>query len=293
LDFVTSVFFVLGLAWCVRLWNSSNHLFVLFWFALGMQGGLFAEPSTAPHAYRTMMVIPVVSFFAASALSLFCAAVPRALGKWQFGNRAQAIACVSLLSCIVAVNYWTYFVRRPKSVAVWEEEGREGGLPARISTERKGSALLLVDPLFGWKVVVANTSFLAYWPGKLFEPAFVSGNFLLSEPKFAKYEDNRGVIYFYPPVFARMVRSLFPSAANEVVNSPHGEALYGVVQFDLGDLRERLRSADKERLADALANIASFYEAQLPLDAEVGPRRPLLISSANAARERARELTTR
>jgi hypothetical protein len=293
LEFVTSVFFVLGLAYCIQFWNRRHHMFLLLWFALGMQGGLLAEPSAAPHAYRTMMVIPTACFFAASSLSLFCAAIARALGKLQFGNSAQVIVCVVLSSYIVAANYRTYFVRRPKSAEVWEEEGRDGGLPARISAQRTSPALMLVDPLFVWKVVVANTWFLSYQPGKLFEPVFVSGNFLLAEPRFVQYGDEREVTYFYPPVFTRMIRSLFPSAPNEVVRSPHGETLYGIVKLNLGDLRDRLRSADKQKLAGALANTASFYEAQLPLDAEVGPRRQLLMNEVKAARERIAELAAR
>ena len=201
--------------------------------------------------------------------------------------------CLALLGYIVAANSWTFFIKRPKSPQVWEEEGRDGGLPARINSYRNESALLLVDPLFVWKVVVVNTWFLTYRPGKLFQPVFVAGNFLLSGPRLAQYADERELIYLYPPEFTRMIRSLFPQAPKETVYSPSNEPLYGVLKVSLADLRARLRSADKEKLADALANIALFYETQLRVDAEAGPRRQLLLDESKTAFSTARELAAR
>ena len=293
LDFVTSVFFILGLACCVRFWKRLHNLFLLLWFGLGIQGGLLADPLAAPHAYRTMMIIPVICFFAATSLSLFFTLARQALARLQSRNMILLPVCIALLGYVFVANYWTYFVKRPKSSQVWEEEGRDGGIPARISSYRKESALLLVDPLFLWKVVVVNTWILTYRPGKLFEPVLVSGNLLLSEQKLAQYSDQRQLIYFYPPEFTRMIRSLFPEEPNEAAYSPSGEPLYGIVKVNLGALRERLRSADKRKLADALANIALFYGTQLRVDAEVGPRRQLLVDESNAALAAARQLTTR
>ena len=271
LDFVTSVFFILGFAYCLRFWKAPHNLFLLLWFGLGIQGGLLAEPSAAPHAYRTFMIIPVLCFFAATSFSLFFTIALQAPVKVQMRNIILMSLCIALSGYVFVANYRAYFVKRPASSQVWQEEGRDGGLPARISSYRKDSALLLVDPLFVWKIVVANTWFLTYRPGKLFEPVFVSGNFLLSGPKLAQYGDERALIYFYPPEFARMIRSMFPEAPHEAVYSPSNEPLYGILKVSLADLRERLRSADKGKLADALANIALFYETQLGVDAEVGP----------------------
>ena len=90
-----------------------------------------------------------------------------------------------------------------------------------------------------------------------------------------------------------MVRSLFPEAPHEAAHAPSGEPLYGIMRVSVADLRKRLRSADKEKLAEALAKIAGFYEAQLRVDAEVGPRRQLLIDESKAALITARQLTAR
>jgi hypothetical protein len=240
-----------------------------------------------------MMIIPVVCFFAATSFSLFFTIARKAPAKLYPRNIILIAVCIVLLGYILVDNYWTYFVKRPKSSQVWEEEGRDGGLPARINSYRNESALLLVDPLFVWKIIVVNTWFLTYRPGKLFEQVFVSGNFLLFEPKLARYGDERKLIYFYPPELTRMVRSLFPEAPHEAAYAPSGEPLYGIMRVSVADLRKRLRSADKEKLAEALAKIAGFYEAQLRVDAEVGPRRQLLIDESKAALITARQLTAR
>jgi hypothetical protein len=293
LEFVTSIFFVLGAAYYLRFWKEWQNLFILVWFALGMQGGLLAEPSASPHAYRTLMINPLTSLFAARSGILFFDCLWKTVAKFRARRLVAATIAIASSGYIAAANYWIYFVKRPISPEVWEEEGRDGGIPARIQTYQDGESLLLVDPIFVWKVVVVNSWFLTYQRGKLFEPVFVSGNLLLAPSRLERYDGERTLIYFFPPVFSRMTGSLFPEAQTEVVSSPGGERLYGVAKIRLADLRERLRSVDPRRFADALMNTALFYEAQIPLDAEAGLRRELLVREAKAARDAARELNMR
>lgn len=293
LDFVTSILFVLGLAYYLGFWKERNDLFILVWFALGLQGGLLAEPSASPHAYRTLMINPLASLFAATSGTLFFDYLRKSMANFNARTLVPAAFAIALSGYVVVVNYWIYFVKRPTSPQVWEEEERDGGLPVRIQTYQKNGSLVLVDPVFIWKIVVVNSWFLTYRPGKLFEPVFVAGNFLLAPPKLEPYGDERTLVYFFPPVFTRMIRSLFPEAQSELVSSQGGEPLYGITKVRLADLRERLRSADRERLADALLKTDLFYQAQLPTDAEAGPRRALLVNESKAAREAARKLMTR
>jgi 4-amino-4-deoxy-L-arabinose transferase-like glycosyltransferase len=113
LDFVTSVFFVLGLAHYLRFWRDPQRLFVIVWFVLGLQGGLLAEPSASPHAYRTLMISAAACLFAAAAAHAFFRAGSATLLNVRHG-RAMAVAITTVLLTAIAVdNFRIYFFKRP------------------------------------------------------------------------------------------------------------------------------------------------------------------------------------
>jgi len=280
LDFATAIFFVLGFAYCLRSWKNAKAMLVLLWFAMGLQGGLLADPSDSPNVYRTFMVSPIAYFFAAAAIHLSLEVLSRSLPQFKFKDMVPVILGMALISYSVSINYWTYFVKRPKTREVWEEESRDGGLPAKLASLSGQSRLIIVDPLLLWKVVVVNSWFLNYRAGKLSESPFLAANLFTAEAHLDQLSAEHQLVYVYSPVFARMMRSLFPDAKNEVVLSPFGDPLYGVVTFTVADLRLRLASSDKRSLAAAIQKTALFYEQQANADAEIGPRRKFLLEES-------------
>lgn len=280
LDFVTAIFFVLGLVYYVRFWKSSHNLFVLLWFALGMQGGLLADPSASPHAYRTFMVSPVACFFAGISVHCFLGACWRSLPNLRYKEVTALILGITLLGTTAFINYRTYFVRRPKSRAVWEEESRDGRLPVKIQLLQKESSLILMDPILLWKIVVLNSWFLTYQPGKLFQHPYLPANVLMAETKLSRVSDEDQVVYVFSPLLVRLMQTLFPDAQSELVFDPSGEPLYGLLKITVSNLRTRLQSVDGKRLASAIHGIALLYEKQLAGDAEIGPRRKFLLEES-------------
>ena len=280
LDFVTAIFFVLGFAYCLRSLKNAKAMLVLLWFALGLQGGLLADPSDSPNAYRTFMVSPIVYFFAATSIHLSLKVLSGSLPQFRRKEIVPMMLGTALICYALSINYWTYFVKRPKTREVWEEESRDGELPAKLASLSGQSRPIIVDPLLLWKVVVVNSWFRNYRSGKLFESPFRAGNLLTAEGYLAQLSAEHQLVYVYSPVFARMMRSLFPDAKNEAVLSPFGDPLYGVVTIAVADLRLRLASVDQRSLAAAIQNTAVFYQEQASADAEIGPRRKFLFEES-------------
>ncbi|HWP24322.1 MAG TPA: glycosyltransferase family 39 protein [Candidatus Binatia bacterium] len=289
LDFVTGIFFVLGLAYSLRGWRDLRTVFVLLWFVLGLQAGLLADPAESPNAYRTLIIAPVVFYFAGAAIYLCFDALRRSLAP-RLRNVTLAIVGLTMAGYLIAINYWTYFVKRPATREVWEEESRDGGLPGRLASLRHGDSVIVLDPLLLWKAAVANSWFLNYRPGEPFESAFIPANLLIADSRLPSSNRDRELVYVYSPVFSRMMSALFSGAPNEMVRSPFGDPLYGVATIAVSELRSRLASAEPRGLAAAIQIVASFYRQQALKDGEIGPRRNFLLEESQRAIEVARRL---
>jgi 4-amino-4-deoxy-L-arabinose transferase-like glycosyltransferase len=290
LDFVTAIFFILGLASQLRSWREPQSLFVLLWFGLGLHAGLLAEPSASPHAYRTFMINPVACLFAASGIQIFFTAVVSSLMALRFRRIGSVIFYVTLLGSISSINYRTYFVARPQSREVWEEEGRDGGLPARIQGYRNESALVMIDPLLLWKIVVVNSWFLNYEPGRMLDASFLPANLLMAETRLAQTDGERPLVFVFSPGFLTLIRTWLPDANSELMRSPFNEPLYGIVRVTTDQFRSRLASTDKTSLAAAVQKIALHYRREAAADAEIGPRRKFLLDESQIGMELARRL---
>jgi hypothetical protein len=293
MDFVASIFFVLGLTYYGYFWKKSHNVFLLLWFALGLLPGLLSEPSTSPHAFRTFIISPAAHFFAATAFYLSLCTLTKTLWNFRYKEVTVQIFCLGLLGIIACANYWTYFISRPKSRDVWEEEVRDGRLPSRSHLRQRDSSIILVDPLLLWKIVVTNSWYLSYRPGKSFESSFLPANLLIGGSKLDQISGEHQLIYFYSPVFGRMIRSLFPDAVNETVSSPAGEPIYGELRIAVSGLRSRLQSVEKNSLAMAIAKTAFFYKQQAEADTEGGPRRRYLLDESKIGFQLSRELDPR
>jgi hypothetical protein len=129
-----------------------------------------------------------------------------------------------------------------------------------------------------------------YRTGKLFVSPFVSANLLVADAKLPSVSDNSQLIYFFPPVFSRMVASLFPNAETTIARSPSEESIFGVARIRLGEVRALGRSIDNKQLSVILSKIARFYDDEASVDGETGPRRKLLGDETRTLLDRARQL---
>lgn len=276
LDFVTAMFFVLGVAYCLRFCKRSHAILPLLWFAMGLQAGLLADPNDSPNAYRIFIISPVVCYFSAIAMSVGCNALSRLQVHLKLSPRPIALVALPAIAFVLSFNYWVYFVKRPEVREVWEEEARDAGLGARIASLRNESRQILVDPALLWKIVVSNTGFLNYRFGQPTAADSLAASLFTVKEHSRGQSSNHEIVYIYSPVFARMVRSLFPDAGSAIARSPFGDALYGLIVISSDDLRSRLATVSAENLSRAIQTTASFYQTQALADTEIGPRRILM-----------------
>jgi len=291
LDFWTSVLFVLGLSYCLRFWNHSQNLFALLWIALGVQAGLLADPAAAPNGYRTMLIIPPVCFFAAIGADRLWRLSLATAPSFPRKNRFDLVAALMLIAYIAFENYSTYFLRRPNSQAVWNEEGRDGRLPAALEALTKDSPTIVVDPLLLWKVVIVNSWFLTYRSGRLFEPLYIESNLLFAEAKFERLGDNGEIAYVFPPVFHNLLRSQFPKAKGQTIVTPAGEVLYEIIWLSIREYKLKMQSLDRRWLASVVAKTALLYENRaITAVPEMGPTEAILRDASRAGFALARRL---
>jgi len=274
LDFVTAMFFVMGLFYCLRCWKRSQAMLPLLWFAMGLQAGLLADPNDSPNAYRIFMISPVVCYFSAVAMSVLCNALWRLQTRLKLNPKTIALAVLPAIAFVVSFNYWVYFVKRPKLPEVWEEEARDAGLAARIASLRNESRQIVVDPALLWKIVAANINFLNYRARQ--PPEFSVSSLFTLKDHLGDQSNKHQIAYIYSPVFARMVRSLFPDAASEITNSPFGDPLYGIIMTPYSDFVSRFSAVEGRSFSAAIQATASFYRSQALADTEIGPRRILM-----------------
>ena len=89
----------------------------------------------------------------------------------------------AFLGYVAFANYSTYYIARLKSREVWEEEGRDGCLPVKLKSMLNKSQVIIVDPLLLLKLVVLNSWFLTYEPGRLFASPYLATHLLMSESR--------------------------------------------------------------------------------------------------------------
>lgn len=289
LDFTTSIFFAFGLLSFLCFWKKSHNLFLLLWFFLGLQGGLLSEPTAAPHAYRTAMIIPAACLFAGAAIYFFAAALARSLPALRLRRALPAGAAITVLVIIAATNYRTYFVSRPNSVKVWEDESADGGVPATIQAIKSESRTILLDPALVWRNIIAGSWILNYRPGKLFDSPYAIGNIFVSDA-IARGAQSSELFYLSPPEFVPMIREIFPEARGKMMMRPTGEPLYSIAGIKVADWRKRLETADRKRLTSIARQIAAYYKDQIPTAEPYGPRIEVLAEESRKMMERAKQV---
>lgn len=291
LDGMTSIFFVLGFAYYLRLWRSSHHLLVILWFGLGLLGGLLSHPTDAPNAYRTAMINPVACLFAGTSINYFLTAVYQRLQSFKFSKLVAALLAATLLAYAAVDNYRIHFIRRPGSPATWREENLDWGIPRIIKSLGHESATFFLDPLLIWDSVIVNSWFLNYQTGKLFVPAYIPSHiFRAPETPASEAKMDAYIIYLSPPPFLPLIQKVFPEAQTGIVSTPFGKDLYAVTKLKTSDWQTRLGSANNKELAVFAYEMAHLYKNRAAAFMGSGPVRNFLLEQSAKEFAYAKEL---
>ncbi len=269
LDFLTAVFFVLGVVYALRRWGETAHALPLIWLGLGLAvgiatGTLAEEP---PNAYRTALVAPVACFLAAKGMVL----AGRTWREWvPAAKQWVGWGLVGLVAGLILwQNYHIYFPKRAASEAVWWSEQVDGGIPERIQTLRSASTPVFVDPFYFREELLLNSWFLNYQPpmatadgrkGGIFQLPYRFAN--LFEAMDDPQAEGRQIVYICRLPYVSFIAALFPEAMWQEERNPFGQALYAVVRVLQADLQGRLAGLDQEgqrTLAEFRFTLAHSY----------------------------------
>lgn len=268
LDFLTAMFFVLGVAHALRHWRGTAHALSLAWLGLGLAVGIVTKSSWgAPNVYRTALLAPVACLFSAEAMVLTW----RAWLGWVSPARRWLWYGLAALAAgfILWQNYHIYFHKRAASEAVWWAERVDGGIPERVRALGPASTPVFVDPFFLQEELLMNSWFLNYQPPVETAEGRKGGVFHLPYRFASLFEvvadpqaEGRQFVYICPLAYRPFLRALVPEATWEEERNPFGRPLYAVVRVRQQDLQARLAGLDAEgqrTLADFRFNQAKAY----------------------------------
>jgi len=120
LDFLSAIFFILGLAYITLRWREPKHIFLLLWFWLTLiVGGMLTLP--APFTPRLAGMIPLPFIFAGLALEKARGLLAQAWGQSRLARAATTVLMILVLSTAGIINYRTYFVEYVNSIQGWAQ----------------------------------------------------------------------------------------------------------------------------------------------------------------------------
>jgi 4-amino-4-deoxy-L-arabinose transferase-like glycosyltransferase len=118
LDFITSMFFVLGLGYVSARAHRPRHFFLLIWFwATLIAGGVLTLP--APFLPRLVGLLPVLSIFAAVAIARLWTLCVDAWSHARVARATLNAIFVTALAGAALLNWDTYFNRYLPTVQGW------------------------------------------------------------------------------------------------------------------------------------------------------------------------------
>jgi DNA-binding beta-propeller fold protein YncE len=146
LDTITSVLFVLGLAYCLYRWRRPESFLLLVWFAAMLSAGVLSLEFEAPQAYRTIGILPAIAILPALALR----------GVWKtfeegFGEKAWPLFAGLMGLILVQVgwaNYDSYFHEQARDRSVWAAFSGPETRIARLLQTFEGDYDLYLAPVY-------------------------------------------------------------------------------------------------------------------------------------------------
>lgn len=120
LDFLSAIFFVLGLAYITLRWREQRNLFLLLWFWLTLiVGGMLTLP--APFTPRLAGMIPLPFILAGLALEKARGVLAHLWGQARLARWALTATMILTLSVAGFINYRAYFVEYINSLDGWAQ----------------------------------------------------------------------------------------------------------------------------------------------------------------------------
>ena len=142
LDFITGIFFMLGILYSLYHWRKPRYFLLLALFAAFLQAGLLSTES--PQAYRTIVEIPVVLVFAMIALQKVFSRAYDQYGK-SFMPALTISAC--LMMAVIAVNnYLLYFDKWASNPGSWAEFSTDEYMMGKYVHDLGPDWIAIVDP---------------------------------------------------------------------------------------------------------------------------------------------------
>jgi len=118
LDFITSIFFILGLGCAVANSRRPRHFFLLIWFwATLIAGGMLTLP--APFVPRLVGMLPVLFIFAAVVIERAWSSFAQTWGDGKVPSAVLSLLLLVALSAIAFRNYDTYFNQYLPTIQGW------------------------------------------------------------------------------------------------------------------------------------------------------------------------------
>jgi 4-amino-4-deoxy-L-arabinose transferase-like glycosyltransferase len=118
LDFITSILFVLGVAYASVNSHRQRHFFLLIWFwSTLIAGGMLTLP--APFVPRLAGMLPVLSIFAAVAMERVWDLFAQTWGDGRIPGAILGALLLVTLSAVAFLNYDTYFNQYLPTIQGW------------------------------------------------------------------------------------------------------------------------------------------------------------------------------
>jgi hypothetical protein len=207
------------------------------------------------------MIAPVACLFAGTSMSVLHRAGYAYVAAVRWAKLGSALALVALLTVIALANYRIYFLKRPGSPEVWQDENMDWGIPRMVQYLRTETPAVFLDPLLLWDSVIVNSWYLHYRSGKLFEPAYLPSHiFRIPEKPIGDVKSASYLYYIVPPPVVPLVRKTFPEAQFAVMSTPFGKDLYVITRLRTDDWVRNLESANKREIAAFAYDMARLYQ---------------------------------
>ncbi len=115
LDFITGIFFLMGLGYALWRWRDHRQGLLLIWLAVTLLGGVLSSSGEAPQAYRTLGVVPAVALLAGEAFANLWTVLRRWPGYFPQAGKVFSLALLLTLPAAAWLNGHAYFALYARS----------------------------------------------------------------------------------------------------------------------------------------------------------------------------------
>jgi 4-amino-4-deoxy-L-arabinose transferase-like glycosyltransferase/streptogramin lyase len=133
LDYVTSVFFVLGIGYSLYRLRDPRYAFLIVGLLVMLSGGIFSLDFEAPQSLRAIGTLPISHLLAFVAIARLWQELDFVLGNSR--SRYAFLLVAPMVAYICYTNLNIYFVKQANDFAVWNAHSTAESLTARRMAE--------------------------------------------------------------------------------------------------------------------------------------------------------------